>query len=215
MEKTISDLNSKGWYRLLKVFFVLSFLVIAGSYNMFIYSDLYKNPESYIEKIICNYGNKKILGSEKYTQIDQMNILEACYGNKLKDRWELTDIKYYISENTSKPNISYTLMDKISGWGYQKEESVNTNYNEAISIALSRRIDEIHEMISHMNLNPRTENEISEGLNSKLYSLSFANSYKKYIVYLILGNFIILGIFEIFRRVFYYVVLGTFKPHKR
>jgi len=40
-------------------------------------------------------------------------------------------------------------------------------------------------------------------------------TYIKFLFYFFLGNFMILLVFEVLKRVFYYIILGTFRPHKK
>lgn len=197
MVKTISALNSKGWYRLLKVFFVLSFLIVAVLYNsIFTFGGKIKHIDLNKTKIACIYGDKKSFTNkelelnfnEEITLSDSMNhskILEACYGDKVNDRWSMLD--YNIKEG----NEQYKIKDKISG------KTVTFIWYETVKPS-----------------NKDIENIFKE-LKIELYKVVPVYSYAGFFMSLIFGNLIILAVFEVFRRVFYYVVLGTFKPSKQ
>jgi hypothetical protein len=60
MVKTISYLNDKTWYRLVKLLFILFFLVVFSFVVVIIFSELWRNtldiPNS---RVVCQYGNEK------------------------------------------------------------------------------------------------------------------------------------------------------------
>ena len=59
--KTTGELNSRAWYRLLKVVFVLLTLLVLGVFNWIIVSDGIKSLDNNKTTISCTYGDKKIL----------------------------------------------------------------------------------------------------------------------------------------------------------
>lgn len=122
--KTISQLTEKKWYRLLKVVFILVFLIILGMSNFIIF-----------------------ISAKDYKTIKQDST--SC----------LEELK------SIEPNT----------WGY---------------------------------LNKKANCEI--GFQTEIY---FFN-YIKFIKYFLIGNFIVLSIFETIRRCFYYVVFGSLRPEK-
>lgn len=194
MEKTISGLNSKGWYRLLKVFFVLSFLIVAVCYNFCMYHFLVSIPQYDLNesKIVCKYGDKKIITFKMLgfmydaSPLNDPVVLIHCYGDKLNNRWNIID-------STNSGSITeYIAQDKISG---EKIYFVGK-----LSIVDEALLDEF----IAKNFTPK----------AILFDVAKVRTYMPYLKWLIFGNLAMLALFEIFRRVFYYVVLGTFKPSK-
>ena len=52
--KTLSHLNSKAWYRLLKVAFIVAFVIVLASYNFFVFSGGIKKVDQNKTTIKCN-----------------------------------------------------------------------------------------------------------------------------------------------------------------
>ncbi len=87
--KTITELNSKMWYRFIKVIHVVFFLfILAISIGLII--DIYK-PEKLIDnketKIVCKFGNKKTftpwqigisLYEPKLSSIEEVEFIRYC-----------------------------------------------------------------------------------------------------------------------------------------
>lgn len=127
--KTISNLNSKVWYRFLKVFFVLSFLGVLAIYNV-----------SFV--------------------FIKSNVV--------------TSVKYF--------NGPTVMFEGRPTW---------QDFTEVAERGL---------LGSRLSLDPPPT----------IVSRNFNGIIKHFLI----GNLIILLIFEVIRRVFYYIVLGSIKPKK-
>jgi len=60
-----------------------------------------------------------------------------------------------------------------------------------------------HEIAAHL---------VKRFANVRLFDVTPAHTYKPFLKYFIIGNLIIFLSFEIMRRMFYYIVLGTLRP---
>ena len=170
MEKTISHLNSKIWYRILKVLYILSFLVVLLITIVIIYSvnfpaqQVVDNDET---TILCNYGNKKqFLASE--------NNVYFSYSELSSDNY-LTD--YHKTELKKLCQISKTELD-------QKLNAILSKTDDNTKL---------------FDINPVIKNE---------------GGIIAFLGYSILGILILIIIFEIIKRIFYYILLGSLNPKK-
>lgn len=158
-KKTLPYLNSKTWYRAMKVIYLLSFLVIValiitlfsveGDFNV---TDI---PNS---KIICQYGNER-----------QFLVKEIFDKNELPSALP----EYYRSagDEFSQKILNSCEISKIVTRSDQPSGFIPDPY----------RIEE---------------------------------KTKKQFGYLLLSLLITIGVFEVIRRIFYYIVLGSIKPKK-
>lgn len=163
--KTLSELNSKWWYRLIKVIYIASYLIIVvGSIVAIFYnfSPEFDNAKSYIK---CENGKEFILSENGYDLYsDYMSHSNQVYAEDL-------------------------CFDGIIE--FKKEEIGNLEFKKPI-------------VISETEKSGRYE-LISKYTNRDWFStVGFS-------ILTILGTGII---FEIFRRIFYYIILGSVRPKK-
>lgn len=154
MEKTIQGLNSKIWYRTLKVFFILVFLFIVAIYIGIISSKLAHTINLEKSTIKCELGNEVL---------------------SLKDAGILGPIHY-----------------------------IDTFVDDLIRIKCGK-IDFIPSENRFSNLN-------NEGNYST--NLIYDNNWVGIIVRIIVFTTLLAILFEIIRRIFYYIVLGKIRPPK-
>jgi hypothetical protein len=87
--KTISYLNSRAWYRLLKVVYVFAFLLVSSG-SVAIINELHGTRQIDDYRVVCNYGNR-------------MNFLahtdKSIYLSDYELRNGLTDIPDYEKES--------------------------------------------------------------------------------------------------------------------
>jgi len=162
MEKTISYLNSKIWYRFIKVAYTLLFLVISVTVIFSIFSENIRVLDMPNSQVICQYGNEKqLLIKEVFDKDEMPNILP----------------NYYYDANTA-------LSEKIIK---------SCGINEVI-----------------------TRSTQPDGFISDPYRIEkrYKNNITTALLYSLLSVVITILIFEIVRRVFYYIALGTIKPKK-
>jgi len=177
MEKTISHLNSKSWYRLLKVAYIFSFLVVCTLTVFLIFSSNYRTHEVLDRqntKIICQLGNKK-----QFSQKEIFGNDDISHFTPFIENW-----KRFIVPSDGDPEIEKILKlceisdDELITYANQPHQSIRAPYEwEEKYIA------------------------ISDGIFMSL-------------IYSLMGLAVTALVFEVIRRVFYYVILGIFKPKK-
>ncbi len=166
--KTISELNNKWWYRLIKVaFFVAILLSICVAVSVE-WDELYSYDSDY--RILCNYGNKASFLAYKERQIYIPSYYN--YSDSIADIPDSTKTQIRSICQITDAEIQALMNDIMNG-----------NYDG------KKLFDVIPTSI------PRATH-LSVTLWSVLYIV------------------IILVISEIIHRVFYYILLGTFRPKK-
>jgi len=185
--KTVTELNSKWWYRLVKVVFIGSTLLLIGG-SIFIIQDENRPRQVKDYKIDCiaEYTNMKTFLAEKDANI------------------------YIYSFGTTTPYTSLSTDDKKKIRGFcdiSDEEAKNAN-DKAIAY-----IDEQTKMGTDKET---IQNYIDTNLRAYLISETQVpkGSYLAIVAYSILSIIGILVVAEIIRRVFYYIVLGSIRPKK-
>ena len=174
-DKTISYLNTRWWYRLLKVIVIITFFLGSISTSILIYSD--KKPENIID--------------------NQMTTI-SCYG-KIYTTNEL-DLFFYKYVDTNSINFAKKKCKEIE---YQKN-----SYKYEGQPLPSKFGDKLAILQNPEMKVPDDQNfSINEG-----YKLT--DGYLKVCLYIIIWWIILYIIFEIIKRSFYYIVLGTIKPKK-
>lgn len=154
MEKTISYLNGKAWYRLLKVIFGLFILIAILIFNGLLIDNGVKKIDNQKTKIYCSYGDKKIFTP------DIIGI----------------NLSYY-------DYLAYS----VGGYDDYNWKTINKNCGGDVF----RRLEPPYN-----------------------FEIKLIYSYVEFVKYFIIGNLLILFGFEILRRSFYYIVLGSIRPQK-
>lgn len=166
--KTLADLNSRIWYRLLKVIYIVSLFVVTTITVFITYT--YHEPTSAFKvvdhrntKIICNYGNKRtFIAGENEIYFAPADFSAEYFPNNIRESVnELCDITQ---------EIVFELMDA--------------------------------DMRSEATMPLFTVKEKYESIGG----------YAPFIFIMILETGIIFVIFELMKRAFYYVAIGTMKP---
>jgi len=210
-KKTISYLNSKTWYRFLKVVFIFIFIAVILIANGINISEGIGRIDKDKTLIYCNGGDKRVITARQAGVY--FSNYEFIKGFDYKKFYE-----GYYNEYTIK-DILRACYDKVP------------EYNNDEDIYLMQRVYEIQ----GFKANPKKFNEdylkeqfkvMTEGYKSKdqkisyldysihLFDIKPAYTYKDFVLYSLITNFSILLFFEVLRRVFYYIVLGTIKPKK-
>lgn len=202
-KKTITYLNSKIWYRLLKVIFVFFILASILAFNSLLVIEEFKKLDNNKTLILCTLKKEKSftpkqigimlynydLGDkfdykkffENYNNYDIQAILRNCYDETNTDIFAIQK-KYEVYERAVKDN---------------KEQLLESDIKE---------VQQISDYI--------TDSQKAEYLDYsvKLFDIKPVYTYSEFMKYLTLGNLLILLIFEILRRVFYYIILGKIRP---
>ncbi|MFA7050011.1 MAG: hypothetical protein WC164_02800 [Patescibacteria group bacterium] len=208
-KKTISYLNGKAWYRFLKVIFIFIFIAVILIANGINISEGIGRIDKDKTFIYCNGGDKRII-TAKQAGVYFSNY-EFIKGFDYKKFYGDYYNEYIIKD------ILKACYDKVP------------EHNNDEDIYLMQRVYEI----VGFKANPKKYDDnylkeqfkiMTEGYKSKdqkisyldysihLFDIKPAHTYKDFVLYFFITNFSILLIFEVLRRVFYYIVLGTIKP---
>jgi len=204
--KTISELNNTKWYRFLKVIYILSFIIIFG------FSLL----------IILNEYPFHINAKKSYAKCDNGTIIN--FADKFKDIDSLSDAAS-LGCNYDKSVASTEYLDTM----WRLDCLTNKEIGEKIKMVYSEYEDMDTEQLG-AKARQRLENNLLFYSNDpdiislkgivipteKNYSFVIACSrnWLRILEYSILSFLILAVVFELIRRIFYYVVLGTIKPKK-
>jgi hypothetical protein len=203
--KTISYLNGKTWYRLLKVVFIIAFFIVLGCYNVFVFSDGIRQVDQKETIIKCNYSEKSFTAAsvgasfnvsdfdnrqfdyesfyEGYNEVQIGFILTACYPN-------------------SDPSVDI-YDDQKSAELIAKDGFLSNAYNEDWN-AYEQETSGLFESEKTQYLD----------FSVRQFDVTPAFTYSRFLWLFFMGNFLTLLIFEAVRRAFYYIVLGSVKPKK-
>ena len=212
-KKTIHHLNTRAWYRLLKVAFVCCGVIAIGIYNIIIFSDDIKKVDPSSTTIYCTLGQKKSFTAKDidiefyasdftgnsfnyaeyykgFNDYTIQKIIKNCYPKR-----NLDDI--YSIQKTGEILYAYGLVGQENSLSQQQKSMLDVDFS---------------------NYQNNTRNLFGNAkaayldFSFHLFEISPTFSYNRFIGLFLIGNLVILGIFELIRRCFYYVVLGTMNP---
>ncbi len=211
---TLKDLQAKSWYRLLKVLFCLLFIVILIPTIIGIFYSALPTINNEQSRINCLLGNRKTFSAseldihlsakdfrkdgsfnykeyfERYysTQYDIRKIFEAC---SLEQYVDYNDANIFLVQAATEVNHDQSLT--------QEDQAAQ----------LKNKIDAIKRDYG---------SDASRFLNYDPQIFTIQPVYESReivtIVYLLLATISISGLFELIRRIFYYIVLGEWNPNK-
>lgn len=213
--KTLAYINSKVWYRLLKVIFVLCLLLSLVFLNIAIASNGIKNVDSDKTSIFCTYGDKKIFTPRQLG----LTFLSGQFkqGFKYKSFFEGYndyDIKEILKNcyKRSDEDIDIFAVQKIyEVWGHDRL-IISKENRQPLTDSEKRYLDEIIPKIESSYASIDKAKYVDYSV--QLFDVSLSYSYANFVKYFVIGNLLLLVSFEIIRRIFYYIVLGTIKPNK-
>lgn len=213
-KKTIEYLNGRVWYRLLKVvflFFTMGGIVV---FNGIIISDGIKWLDNNKTLITCTYGEKETL-TPKQIEIDlsdydfdgefnyknffegsDENVIKAIFKNCYKQAND--DIDIFTAQKVYEVYGNDRLMVK-------KDERPSLTETE------KKYLDEIIPKIEASSVNDKVK---YLDYSIKLFDIKPVYTYTESIKIFLAGNLIIVLVFEVLRRIFYYIVFGTVRPRK-
>lgn len=204
--KTLTYLNSKAWYRLLKVIFGLLILVALLIYNGLIISSGVKRLDNKQTLIHCTRNDQKVLTPK------QADITLSTY--QLKDGFDYKKFFEGYNEYTIR-NIFKSCYDtdtNLDIFAIQRVYEIRGNKkNEELS---QTDKDYMNSQIKEITTGFKTDSQKAKYLDYsvKLFDIKPVITYTEFIKWLIIGNTIVLLFFEVLRRIFYYIVLGKFRP---
>ena len=214
-KKTIGDLNSKVWYRFLKVAFVLCVLLVLGIFNFVIVSDDIKRVDNDKTLISCTYGDKETFTPKQIgVELSNYQFRDGFNYKNFFEGYNDYDIKAIFKNCYKQANddIDIFAAQKVyEVWGdgrlmIKKEE------RPPLTDAEINYLDEVIPKIENSYINSDKTKYLDYSI--KLFDIKLFYSYTKFIQYFIIGNLLILFLFEVLRRTFYYIVLGSIRPKK-
>ena len=213
--KTLQHLNSKAWYRLLKIVFGLCVLLILIVFNLIIIGEGVKSIDNNKTLISCTYGEKETL-TPKQIGIELSNY-EFRNGFNYKNFFEGYN-DYAIKEIFKK--CYKQANDDFDIFAAQKVYEVFGNDRLVIKQDKRPSLTEIEKKYLDETI-PKIENSYINSdkakylnYNVKLFDIKPFYTYNKFIKYFFIGNLFILFFFEVLRRAFYYIIFGSIKPKK-
>ena len=210
--KTLAYLNSKVWYRFVKVIFALSILASLVITN----NDLIKGG-------VATLDNKKsyitcTLSPEKSFTADELGIWftpdQFKGGFDYKNFYSVDDNGYAIrriyqacyDKNPSTHNGVFDI------FAFQRAEEIRKGRNDLTATETNFLNNEVQNIVTGYKTNGEKLRLLD--FSFKLFDIKPVITYTGFIRDFIISNLSILLFFEIARRIFYYIVLGTFKPQK-
>lgn len=213
--KTILELNSKIWYRFLKVLYLLVFVAVFLGYNTFIIGDRVGKIDAQKTIINCNPNgdNKKI--SLQETGLYSEDFRDFNYEDYLKNNIQGTATIL----STCRKGDTFTYNNKtIRSSGVVSADDVYRFQAMADEKLLNGKnlLDELAGKSWPPTWFNFSESDWSPYLTYKthLFEITLKYSYKDFILSLFVGNFIIISVFFLLRSAFYYVFLGRIRPLK-
>lgn len=220
-KKTISHLNSKAWYRLLKVIYVLGLLVALAIFNIAAFSGGVKqldpnatmvqcNTQYYVDKVpqgykqfsfnelgfylpVSNGFNYKDFYSNPFNENEVKTILSKCSG---VNNFNQIDLSFdQVLADIQKDNPSITT-DSAAVAVYNNSIQNYENNDESVDDAVSNTLNNLETYDAHQ------------------FDVTPVFTYTPFLELFFIGNIVILLVFEVMRRAFYYIVLGSVRPEK-
>jgi hypothetical protein len=203
MTKTISELNTKSWYRLIKAVYMVMLSLVLLLPNFVIFSNGIKELDLNRSTLNCHFAPK----------YKEANLAETgiYFGNLYLDNFEYKD--FYTSpfnRDIVDSILAYctgftpiTPYDKV---GLEKQQGL-------FDLASTMGTTTFEVEMNQSNL------KISDFLQAVTYQnhqfdIKLVYTYVPFIMSFIVWNFAIILFFELLRRAFYYVVLGSVRPPK-
>jgi len=204
-KKNLDYFNNKPWYRLLKVayvtFFVFLFSIIA--LGIFFGIDDINRDNT---KIVCNLGNRKTFSARDigiYLEKDDFNR-----GFNYK--------RYFLSGNEDNiKDIMKVCAEKPLYVGdvfiTQKSTEINHDDNILEDEKLTRFITE-SKLIKDEYSNEGKSKYLT--FEQEIFTIQPSFTFKSKLIYIVSTMFSLIILFELIRRIFYYIVFGKFIPKK-
>lgn len=222
---TLSYLYSKKGYRFLKILYILSFAGVILIANFLLFSNGIRTLNEKKTLINCNVGNH-----QTYSADDVLIYLPESSFEKTKFDYkrffEKSDNKYIILTIIKK---CYEGTEKKSFFDNPYDEQKGVEITEKYSLLGEEKTPEQTELIKKEFLEYKKLQDETEG--PRLFTFSAPNtkyldfSYEIFeikpvfsyinILYYFLANLGVILVFEMIKRVFYYVILGKINPKKK
>jgi len=209
MLKNIQELNNKMWYRLLKVIFLITFISSIIGYNYLLFAEQgLKNVNQRETKITCLHKDKKTYSPKDIgIRIDMRDIMdtgEFSYKNYFEGYNEY-EIKAILEACYDREVDDIYVVQRLS------ELSEGSAFIPLIPLADKWIVGEIEKVKNAISFNKHKYLNYS----FKYFDIRPVLTYSNFLLFFIIGNLIIIFIFELFRRIFYYILTGKIFPKQK
>ena len=198
-KKTIEYLNSKAWYRLLKVifgFFVLASVLI---FNGALIDSGAKRLDNNKTLIYCTYKDKRVLTPKQVgIELSGYQFTDGFNYQKFFESYNEYQIKAIFKD----------CYDKDIEDVFAAQRFYELNLQEKKSLTL----EEVKKVQAVENASVFDKSKYLD-YSIKLFDIKPVYTYAGFIKLFLIGNLAILLFFEVLRQVFYYVVLGEIRPN--
>ena len=212
MEKTISHLNDKAWYRLIKVVYILFFVISLVGLNLGNYfGNGIKKVDLEKTQIQCNFQDKKNFSPKSIYLNFSLDVDDF-----INEKFDYEHFfRGYYNEYKIKDILKKCYTSDIDGldvFVLQRHYEI-TGVKEAKKEYTQEYLDsEIKKIESGYKTNDDKIDLLDFSI--KFFDIKPVFSYSYFITFFIIGNLSIILFFELIKRIFYYVVLGTIRPKK-
>ena len=212
--KTIPYLNSKVWFRLVRVVYIVVFAVILAGYNSIIFSDGVKKLDYDKTIITCEKGKNLSLRQiglsfDTLEGFSNNTFDNYTYENFIKDHINLAED---IASECNKQSDGFRPL--FSADQLQNPQSYSgSDLTKGAPLSFQ---DKIKPVDNSNGFDPSKLGyyPIIDLAKYRFFNIAPRYSYTKFIEYFIIGNLIIVFAFFLVRGTFYYIVLGNFRPQK-
>lgn len=220
MKKDLSWLNSKWWYRLIKVVFIFIFIGVLALANILVVND---NNDGHLRSInksksylVCNFGSRN---GEKISTSEIDGTIPVSYFNKKSFDYKSFLLGYndflfkkilsVCSGDDDFEKADVLMIQRVAEISFPARKQGKTE--EEISILM-----ENDSALNSIENNYYSNYERSQVLtfNEQLFDLNGSYTYKDSMKSILVTTAIVFVAFELLRRIFYYIVLGSFLPEK-
>ena len=213
--KTLEFLNSKAWYRLLKVIFGLIILLCLIFFNALLINGGIKSLDNGKTSIFCTYGDRKILTPKQIgLEFYDYDFKDGFNYKDFFESYHDNDIKVIFKNCYKQANDDFDIFAAQKVYEVYGDDRLAKKQDERPPLSEDEKkyLDETIPKIENSSLNFEKAKYLNYSI--KLFDIKPAYTYNQFIKYFVIGNLLILFFFEFLRRCFYYVILGTIKPKK-
>lgn len=210
-KNTIKHLNTKIWYRLLKVFYIGIFLLstIGIATNVYFESNRINEEETIIQ---CANGQN--YNAYEYELL--INKVDVKTNNEAYIFCNESTIQNYLNDNAIDVSKRENIVNGLNAGDLSESDvlsSIKKTYGYKYSHPLKRGLKPLEVILNNLTYNSLGENIINHNPENKIkIELRPHNSMLKTFCLIFIYCIVNLLIFEGIRRVFYYIILGKIAP---
>jgi hypothetical protein len=219
--KTIGELNKKAWYRFIKALFIIALLIVLGIFNLIAFTTNggVKQIDPSQTTIQCNLADKKTFTAQSINlylessdfangQFNYKNFFEGYNEYKIKAIYKGCYPKTY-TDNTDIYERQKAA-EQVNKYGLVWDGNTYT-VPQSVSVALGADYNDYIQKTKNLYGSAKMQ---YLDFSFDMFDITPVFTYNNFLWLFIIGNAIILLIFEAVRRVFYYIVLGRLNPEK-